>query len=344
MREFTGYKKGVNLGGWLSQCGNDNYNDGHYSSFIVESDIVKIASWGADHVRLPIDYNVIQEDNGNFIESGFKYIDNCAEWCDKHNLNLILDLHKTAGFSFDEKDNFDFFDNETMQESFINLWREITRRYANISHRTAFELLNEITHRETAEKWNAIAKRTIMAIRETSAHVKILIGGIYNNSIFGLSLLDKPYDGNIVFNFHNYSPLIFTHQKAYWVEKMPKDYSIEYPASLLKYAEESRKIFGNDFDDEFAGCGNENIGSSFFENIFTKAVDISEKYNVPIYCGEYGVIDKAEPEGTLCWFKDIHNAFEKCGIARAVWTYKSKDFGLTDSHYSGIYNELIKYL
>ena len=25
MREFKGFKKGVNLGGWLSQCGEGNY-------------------------------------------------------------------------------------------------------------------------------------------------------------------------------------------------------------------------------------------------------------------------------------------------------------------------------
>ena len=66
MREFTGYKKGVDLGGWLSQCGEGNYTEERFNTFIVEKDIERIASWGADHVRLPVDYNVIQNEDGSF--------------------------------------------------------------------------------------------------------------------------------------------------------------------------------------------------------------------------------------------------------------------------------------
>lgn len=344
MKEFKGYIKGINLGGWLSQCGDGNYNDYHYSTFIKESDISEIASWGADHIRLPIDYNVIQDENGDFIKSGFGYIDSFVKWCSTYNLRFILDLHKTAGYSFDDEDNCEFFKSEALQNSFINLWRELTRRYAHLSPNVAFELLNEITDIKTAEKWNEIALKATKAIRGVSQKVKILIGGIYNNSILGLSLLDKPYDENIVFNFHCYSPMIFTHQKASWMKMMPEDYTIEYPASLSRYFDESRGIFGNGFDNEFLGDRNENLNTAFFEKLFLKAVEISDKYDVPIYCGEYGVIDKADVESTLCWYRDINSAFEKYGIGRAVWTYKSMSFGLTDSHYSGIFNELIEYI
>ena len=36
MRDWKGYKRGVNLGGWLSQC---NHTYEHYDSFIKENDI-----------------------------------------------------------------------------------------------------------------------------------------------------------------------------------------------------------------------------------------------------------------------------------------------------------------
>ena len=52
MRDFKGYLKGINLGGWLSQCGK-KYNEEHYNTFITKKDIDLIASWGMDHVRLP---------------------------------------------------------------------------------------------------------------------------------------------------------------------------------------------------------------------------------------------------------------------------------------------------
>lgn len=344
MREFTGYIKGVDLGGWLSQCGGENYNDVHYSSFINEFDIARIASWGADHVRLPVDYNVIQNDDGSFIESGFGYIDVCIEWCRKHNLKIVLDLHKAAGYVFDDKNYCQFFYEEKLQDIFVELWKELTRRYGKYSEFISFELLNEITDPKTADKWNEIAARTVKAIREINKDVKIIIGGIFNSSIYGITLLDKPADENIVFTFHCYSPLLFTHQSAYWVENMPADYSIEYPGTVGEYREKSREKFGSDFDSEFDDEDGKLLDSGYFDRIFKPALDVAEKYGVPLYCGEYGVIDRADTASTVKWFRDIHSALDKYSISRAVWTYKSKDFGLTDQHYAEVLPEIIKLL
>lgn len=343
MREFTGYKKGVNLGGWLSQCGAGNYTEEHYNNFIVEDDIARIASWGADHVRVPIDYNVIQNDDGSFIESGFEHIDRCIQWCRKYNLKMVLDLHKACGYVFDDKAYCQFFSDEKLQDIFVNLWQELTRRYARYSDFIAFELLNEITARETAEIWNRIADRTIKAIRKINSDVKIIIGGYFNSSIEGLLLLERPTDKNIVFTFHCYSPLLFTHQAAYWVENMPADYKINYPGTVNEYREKARAIFDNIYDNEFDYTG-DIIDESFFERLFSIAVDVSVKYDVPLYCGEYGVIDKADAESAVRWFADIHSALEKFDISRAIWCYKEMDFGLTEDHYSDVVSEIIKYL
>lgn len=343
MREFTGYKKGVNLGGWLSQCGAGNYTEDRFNSFILEEDIAQIASWGADHVRLPIDYNVIQNDDGSFIESGFAHIDDCIRWCKKYGLKMVLDLHKSCGYVFDDKTYCQFFTNERLQDIFVELWQELTNRYGKYSDMISFELLNEITARETAEIWNRIAARTVRAIRKINKDVRIIIGGYFNSSIEGLLALEKPADENIVFTFHCYSPLLFTHQGAYWVENMPEDYKISYPGKVAEYCEKSRAIFGSDYDNELDYDG-DMLGVSFFERMFMIAVDVSEKYDVPLYCGEYGVIDRADPESTLNWFNDIHAALEKFNIARSVWSYKEMDFGLTEEHYSGVVKEIISNL
>lgn len=343
MRKFTGYKKGVDLGGWLSQCGDENFNEAHYTSFITEKDIAKISSWELDHIRLPIDYNVIQNDDGSFIESGFAHIDRCIDWCRKYGLKMVLDLHKTCGYVFDDKTYCQFFSNEKLQNIFVELWRELARRYAKYSDFIAFELLNEITAKETAEIWNRIADRTIKAIREINSDVKIIIGGYFNSSIEGLLMLKKPMDENIIFTFHCYSPLLFTHQSAYWVENMPSDFKLSYPGTVEQYREKCREFFGGDYDNEFDYDGGI-IDTSFFERMFKIALNVSEKYDVPLYCGEYGVIDKADPESTVRWFADIHAALEKYNISRAVWCYKKKDFGITDEHYAEILPEIIKYL
>lgn len=344
MKEFAGYKKGVNLGGWLSQCGEGNYTEERFNTFIVESDMDVIKNWGADHVRLPIDYNVLQTEDGAFIESGFGYVDKCISWCKARGLNMVLDLHKTKGYVFDDETYCNFFDDAGLQEQFISLWLEITRRYGQYHDMITFELLNEVTDMEFAEKWNGIAARTIAAIRELNKDVKIMIGGIYNSSIEGLFHLDRPVDPNMVYTFHCYSPMIFTHQRASWVSKIPSDFVLHYPGKVAQFRNDSKKYFGDDFDSEFATLEEEDMNEVFFLKLMERAVALAEDYDVPLYCGEYGVIDRVAPEEALAWYKDIHAALDKYQISRAAWSYKQMDFGLSDARMDEIRDELIKYL
>lgn len=339
MRNFEGYLKGINLGGWLSQCGND-YTEEHYNTFITKKDIDLIASWGLDHVRLPVDYNVVQQENGDFIESGFRHIDDCIGWCKANGLKLVLDLHKTCGYVFDDENYCNFFTERRLQEMFIKLWMEFTRRYGS-DEDIAFELLNEVTDASTAEPWNKISAETIAAIRTLAPKKKILIGGIYNSSIYGLSLLEKPADENIVFTFHCYSPMIFTHQSASWIKAMPHDYKLTYPLPASTVRAESSTVFGTDFDAEFATLGDEVLSAEYFRRLFAPAVEVAEKYDVPLYCGEYGVIDHADRTSTLAWFRDMHTALEELHLARAVWSFKSMSFDVSGEINKDIQTELI---
>ena len=84
-------KKGINLGGFLSQC---VHTKEHYDSFIKEEDIDKVKEYGFDHVRLPIDYEVFQTEDGQRKEEGFKRVHEVIGWCEKRQLPIILDLHK----------------------------------------------------------------------------------------------------------------------------------------------------------------------------------------------------------------------------------------------------------
>lgn len=59
MRRFNGYMHGIDIGGWLSQC---DYSKEHLDNFITEEDIKRIKGWGCDHVRVPVDYNIFQDE------------------------------------------------------------------------------------------------------------------------------------------------------------------------------------------------------------------------------------------------------------------------------------------
>ena len=113
--------RGVNLGGYLSQC---EHSKEHYEEFIKESDIEKISSWGFDHIRLPIDYEVLEEEDGTPIEDGYTIVDRLVNWCRNHKLGVVLDLHKAFGYDFNdagdgEKNNL--FGNVKLQKRFVDL-------------------------------------------------------------------------------------------------------------------------------------------------------------------------------------------------------------------------------
>lgn len=342
MREFIGFQHGVNLGGWLSQS---DYSRDHLESFIGEKDIEIIASWGCDHVRLPFDYDVMLGEDMSVSADAFTYTDRCVRWCEKYGLNLILDLHKTPGFSFDKgEQESGFFEEEKYQKIFLSMWREIAKHYADKADHIAFELLNEITDKKYAAVWNGIAARTIREIRRFAPDNHVLIGGIYNNSILGLTLLDRPCDDKIVFNFHYYNPLVFTHQKAPWIDSMSPDCEVCYPDSKEVYYRKTLENLDRGQADALAGYSGEHIDASYMEWEMQAAVDVALNWDVPIYCGEYGVIDRVPDELLLRWYADVSATFERFGIGRAAWTYREKDFGISDPCRGRIRDEIVKCL
>ncbi|MBR2577964.1 MAG: cellulase family glycosylhydrolase [Erysipelotrichaceae bacterium] len=339
MKEFSGYRKGINFGGWFSQC---DHSEKRYDNFIKKDDFRRVARWGLDHVRIPVDYELFLDGSLNYREEGFKRIEDCISWCREYGLNMILDLHKTVGFSFDDGENEEgFFDSEKYQQIFYDLWKEFAKRFARNGN-LAFELLNEVTDPKYSSRWNEIAGKAVAVIREYAPDIRILVGGYHNNSIAALKDLDEPYDENVVYNFHCYSPLVFTHQGAYWIDKMDRSFRMKFASSYSDYARLTMEQIGRPYLNTFTEEGI--MGTAYFEKEFAEAIRISKERDVPLYCGEYGVIDLASDEDTLEWYRCINSVFEKYGIGRAAWSYKEMDFGLVDAHYDRIRKEIIRLL
>ena len=342
MKRFEGYQKGVNLGGWFSQC---DYTEERYRNFIREEDLAVIRSWGADHVRVPVDYNLLENEDGSFSESGFQHLSDAVRWAGENGLNLIIDLHKTAGFSFDpgEKEA-GFFVSEKYQERFYRLWEEIAKRFGDLYERVAFEFLNEVTEKEFMPAWNRIARECIRRIRAFAPETPVLVGGYWHNNAASVKDIDVPDDAHLVYNFHCYDPHIFTHQGAYWMPPMDTSFRISVHATFGEMAEACRKMIPFSADGFLRYPEDAHLSPEYFTDLFEEAVEAAEKRGVPLYCGEYGVIDNSKPEEALEWFRMIHAAFEHYGIGRAAWSYRQMDFGLCDARMDGVREELLRYL
>jgi len=306
----------MNLGGWMSQC---DYSEERLNGFITEKDFETIASWGFDHVRIPVDYNVLCTEEGEISAKGISRIQNALENCGEYGLRAVLDLHKTAGFSFDQNEGESgFFENEKYQEQFYRIWEALAGHFGAMSGSVAFELLNEVTEKEYLPAWKRISSECIRRIRLAAPDSLILLGSYHHNNVGAVPDLDSPQDKNVIYNFHCYDPIRFTHQGAHWMPEL---------------------IDRTGFSYEESGAS-----EAYFEELFAPAIRKAEEEGTALYCGEYGVIDQVPPETALKWFRALHAVFEKHQIARSVWSFREMDFGIADARWDGLRKELLTLL
>jgi endoglucanase len=331
---------GVNLGGWISQYPVYDYR--HFDTFITASDIRRIADWGCDHVRLPVDYHLLEaeENPGTLNTRGLEYIQRGLEWCRENGLRVIFDLHNAPGYSFDNYQAATFFDDQFLQERFLILWEMIAKQLQGTSDFVAFELLNEIVLPDSAP-WNRLIRKAVDRIRLIDTERLIVIGGNYYSAVDQLARLDILADLNILYTFHFYEPMVVTHQNAYWVKALV-DYGqkTDYPGIVSNLAEflelhpEHR-----DYLERYIG---KHLDKSTLLLDAQPAFDFIRDTGQVAYCGEYGVIESAPMQTRINWTRDFVSIFRKNKIGRAVWSYKAMDFGLLDLAGKVVNAELIK--
>jgi endoglucanase len=340
------FQYGVNLGGWISQY--RAFDQNHFDTFISESDIKQIAAWGLDHVRLPVDYPVLESDDapGVYRAAGFEILDRCLGWCRAHGLRLILDLHRAPGYSFtntlesEKTEENTLFTNPAMQGRFIALWEEITRRYlGQAEDELAFELLNEMALPDSAP-WNALAQKTIDRIRAIDPKRLIIVGGNNYNTVGELQNIHLQPDENLLYTFHFYEPMLVTHQKADWVEGMPEyNTLVDYPGIAPGLAE-----FLGAYPIHKAKYGqfvDVHMDQNLLREMLKPAIEFITQTGNSLYCGEFGVIDQAPILTCINWTRDFIELLREFGIGYGYWSYKEMDFGLVDKNGMIISQELI---
>ena len=341
------YMNGLNVGGWISQYFNKSFE--HFDSFIVEKDFEKIASWGFDHIRLPFDYEIIENDDNPFVysERGFKYIDNAVSWASKYGISLLLDMHSAPGFNFGNHETSTLFSDRFRQERFLKLWQAITMRYSSEKH-LAFDLLNEIVL-PSPEPWNKLAAECISSIRKIDSGRFLIFGGINYNSIFTLKDIEIENDENVAYTFHFYEPILFTHQKAVWMPFLVHyNQVLNYPGTfdnLEKLVSDVKEGKIGDIEQfDVNRYLSKELDISLMVEDMQPALDFINKTGRKLYCGEFGVIESTPMRSRINWCRDAVSLFKRYKIGRSYWTYKGMDFGLLDRKGNLVSEDLVRVL
>ena len=329
--------KGVALGGWLLMEGYmlagrniperefkaafekslgrealDDFTRSFRDSFLREDDIRIIKSWGANCVRVPFNYKLVEfEDRPfSFNEEGLKYLDRIVDWCERHSLYCILDMHAAPGaqnpdWHSDCSGEPELFTNDANKDRYLRLWHFLADRYKDSSAVAGYDVLNEPVVKMREERTvKELYERVTKEIRDADKrHIIFLEGNFWAQRI---NFLGRPKDDNTAYSIHAYPPTNFTFNLA-------RD---------LRYPARARDI---------------TLSKNMLNMLAAPYINFVEKNKVHLYAGEFGVNARGGHYGEIKWVDDILKVFTKHNLSWTYWTYKT----IANSVYpDGIYRYL----
>ena len=84
------------------------------------------------------------------------------------------------------------------------------------------------------------------------------------------------------------------------------------------------------------------MDKQFVHAFLRPAREFIEARDVPLYCGEYGVIDVADAQSRANWTRDVAEFCLQNGIGRAMWSYRGMGFTMVDREGKAIDGELVR--
>ncbi len=276
--------------------------------FLDEADIAFMKSLGATVVRLSVNYRHFEDDAQPFeyLEAGFARLDRAIEWCARHGLYAIIDLHAVQGWQNTDwhSDNSSrhslFWQHPHFQERFIALWQEFARHYKGNPAIAGYNLMNEPVNNAPggrfsntyATDWdsiNRIYRRTVEAIRTIDTeHIIFLEGDYFSTRFDGL---EAPFAANLVYSSHNYTAAGFGPGP--------------YPGTF----------------------GGQQWNRAYQETVLLtrQGTQFAQRHTVPLWVGEFGAVYNGPAEeipDRVQALDDQLEVFNAHRIHWTMWTYK----------------------
>ena len=319
--------KGINISHWLSQVTPWMKRD----TFITRTDIQQIASFGFDHIRIPIDEAELWDESGKPVEEAFSYLKQCLDWCREYKLRAIVDLHILRSHHFNAGNNegkITLWNDTVAQMNFIGLWDDISVQLKHYPvDMLAYELLNEPVA-DDPEDWNKLIARTVVSIRKTEPRRILIIGSNMWQTAKNFPYLKVPEgDTNIILSVHTYDPMPVTHYKASWTALKDYDGPVRYPGISIAEEDVEKYTTEGSLTRNAIYEFNRNYNAGEFEEILRPAIEKAKFLKLRLYCGEFGCLPTPPREIRLAYYRDITSVFEKYDISYAAWDYKG-DFAI----------------
>lgn len=308
-------KRGINLGDAL-----DAPNEGDWGVVLQPSDFAAAKQAGFDHVRLPARFSAHAAATAPFTIDGafLARVDWAIDQALSQGLAIIVDVHHYA----------DLMDEPEQQHArFVGLWGQIAERERSRPQSVAFELCNEPNGKITADQWNTIMADALAVVRTTNPTRAVVLEGLGWASAKALrdSLKVPSGDRNLIGSFHMYQPILFTHQGASFMPEEFDTRGIVFPGPPPRPVEAgpgaSRHGWAADWVkryNEEPAATNPSSPARVTDDLDV-AQSFAERMHLPVYMGEFGVIENADPKSRAGWTRLVRQEAERRGFGWAYW-------------------------
>ncbi|MBR4824395.1 MAG: cellulase family glycosylhydrolase [Spirochaetaceae bacterium] len=315
------YTKGLNLSIWLEPGGFGNIGKCIYG----KQDFENIKNLGIEIIRIPIWFEEYSSGKPDYIVEDWLWesIDNAVEWCEEFQIYMIIDFHNNCSDGHHTKPD--------VEKMLVKIWKQIAERYKDKSEYVLYEIMNE-PHLSSGNieadirKWGKIQGNVLKEIRNIDKKHTVIVGGEQSNGLDAMLKLPDYKDDNIIYNFHDYTPFLFTHQGAEWWNPMsyfkhvPFPYVKEKMPPVPENATDEAKRFYKNYEKD---ASEKNLVEPL-----DKAVEFANKRNAALMCNEYGVMmNYADEQERANWYAMKTKWMKERNIIRVSWDYTGK-FGI----------------
>lgn len=319
--------KGVNLSHWWAHQ-NNKFGEDHLTAYYTVQDFKAIREMGFNHVRFPIDPLPLGFDpvSGSLNPARVKLLKTHLRSLRDSGLFVVMDLH------LEGDDKWKMRTDDRHFRRYIAFWRAMGIALAAVSpDDLAIELVSEpdVNKPEKWWEWQGIMVREL---RTAWPQTTFVVGADGWNRHDWLAAA-KPYsDTNLVYNFHYYSPFVFTHQHTGWgISAMLKVSNLDYPPDRENVERVKTRIQDPDVRFMLSEYLREGWGKEKLASDLAPVASWARRHGALLTCNEFGANGWATKESSKArWTRNVREILEGHGIGWSYWDYASP-FGITRS-------------
>lgn len=318
---FDYLAKGINIEGWF--VGQYPISDKHLATFMCKDDIQRIKAMGFTHIRFPVEPDLIFDRHNphKANPARLEILAAAVKMIQDTGLGVIVDMHP-----YDLSVKQKLASDDMYLKDFAEFWTTVAKRLSFVDNRRIFfETLNEPNfYRYTPDsvsRWRSVQNLLVSAIRKGAPRNTIIVKGSDWEGVDSLQKMGKLNDPNLVYSFHFYNMMEFTHQGSRWSSGPYRDlHDLPYPVSAD--CQERVKMLSSSARQAATFYCQSNFNSRQIEKEFVKAANWAKANNVKLYLGEFGVMrSNVSLSDRSRWISDVRALGEKYGMAWAIWEY-----------------------